>query len=414
MTIKDKRIALLNDAKAVTELAISEDRALTEEEKTRVTNMLEEAKKLKSDMALIDRVATELEAKAEEGQWTKTRKGSSIGEKFVSDERFQSWLKQVAPNGRIPDSMKGINSPAVEIEGLNIKTLVTGQGATSGGAFIVNEDTGIYEPLGRYPRTVLDLVARRQTQSDAVEFVRQTAQVTQAAAVQESNVTTYAAGQDEIEGAKPEGAMTFTRVTANVKTVAVWVPATKMALADASQLRGIIDQEIRDDLLEELDRLILNGDGADGEFIGIYNTSNVLGQSYSTNILETCRKAITNLRTNGKVSPTAWVMHPNNWEDIDLLKDDYGRYHRGGPFAAGPNTLWGVPVIESFNAVEDTPILGNWNKAVLWDREQTTISVSDSHEDFFIRNMIAILGELRAAFGVLKPTAFVEVTLSAS
>jgi HK97 family phage major capsid protein len=244
--------------------------------------------------------------------------------------------------------------------------------------------------------------------------VRQSTQVTQASAVQESNVTTYASGQGEIEGAKPEGAMTFARETANVKTVAVWVPATKMALSDASQLRGIIDQEIRDDLLEELDRLILSGDGADGEFTGIYNTSHVLGQAYSTSVLETCRKAITNLKTNGKVNPTAWVMHPNNWEDIELLQDDYGRYHHGGPFVAGPKTLWGVPVIESFNATEDTPILGNWNKAVLWDREQTTISVSDSHDDFFIRNMVAILGELRAAFGVLKPTAFVEVSLAAS
>lgn len=415
MNMKEKRKKLLNDAKAITELALSEDRALTDEEKTRVMNMMEEAKKLKSDLQLVDQISVELEAKAEDNQRSKQRKAQgSIGEKFVSDERFQSWLKQIAPNGRVPDSMKGINSPAVEIEGLNVKTLVTGGSSTSGGAFIVNEDTGIYEPLGRYPTSVLDLVARRQTQSDTVEFVRQTAQVTQAAATQEANVTTFADGQGEIEGAKPEGAMTFERVTANVKTIPVWVPATKQALSDASQLRGIIDQEIRADLLEELNRLILNGDGADGEFTGIYNTSNVLGQTYSTDVLTTCRKAITNLLTNGKVKPTGWVMHPNDWETIDLLKDDYGRFHRGGPFAAGPNTLWGVPVIEDFTATEGTPILGNWNKAVLWDREQTTISVSDSHEDFFIRNMVAILGELRAAFGVLKPSAFVEVALEAS
>lgn len=411
--LKEKRQKLLMDAKAITEQAISEDRALTEEEKTRVSNMLEEAGKIKSDMTLINQVATELEAKAAEGKKQRQVKGS-IGEQFVSNDQYQSWLKQVAPNGRIPDSVKGIHSPAIEVQGLNVKTLVTGSGATSGGAFIMNEDSGIYEPLGRYPTSVLDLVSRRQTNSDAVEFVRQTAQVTQATAVPEANVTTFASGQGEIEGEKPEGAMTFERVTVNVETVAVWVPATKRALSDASQLRGIIDQEIREDLLEELDRLVLNGDGADGEFTGIYNTSNVLGQSYSTSILETTRKAITNLRTNGKVSPTAWVMHPNDWEDIDLLQDSYGRYHRGGPFASGPNTLWGVPVVESFNATEGTPILGNWNKAVIWDREQTTISVSDSHSDFFIRNMVAVLGELRAAFGVLKPAAFVEVSLSAS
>jgi len=39
--------------------------------------------------------------------------------------------------------------------------------------------------------------------------------------------------------------------------------------------------------------------------------------------------------------------------------------------------------------------------------------VSDSHSDFFVRNLVAILGELRAAFAVIRPSAFVEVDLTA-
>ena len=408
MNIKEKRTKLLMDAKAITEVAISEDRSLTEEEQGKVASMLDEAKKLKDEMALVERITSELEAKAEDGQKKSRRQvKGSFGEQFVKNGQFQAWLKQVAPSGRIPDSMKGIQSPTVELKDLNVKTLVTGSGATSGGAFIVADDTGLYEPLGRYPTSVLDLVSRRQTESDAIEFVRQSAQVTQAAPTAES--TSTASGGD-----KPEGATTFARVTVNVETIPVWVPATKRALSDASQLRGIIDEEIRADILEELDNQILNGTGTTPQFDGIYHLSGVLGQAYSTSILDTCRKAITNLKTNGKVNPTGWVFHPNDWESIDLLKDSNNQYYHGGPFAAGPKTLWGVPVVESFHATEGTPILGNWNKAVIWDREQTTISVSDSHSDFFIRNMVAILGELRAAFGVLKPSAFVEVSLSAS
>jgi hypothetical protein len=41
------------------------------------------------------------------------------------------------------------------------------------------------------------------------------------------------------------------------------------------------------------------------------------------------------------------------------------------------------------------------------------ILVSDSHSDFFIRNLVAILAEMRAAFGVLRPAAFVEIDLTA-
>jgi HK97 family phage major capsid protein len=406
--LKAKYNGLLKEARDISELAIGEERDLSGEEKTRIEAILEDAGKLKSDLDLIRQVS-EMEDEAEEGQAReKQAKTGSIGKQFVNDEVYKAWFKGIAPSGRIPDSMKGIHSPTIDVKGLTVKTLVTGASATQAGAFITAEDSGIYEPLGRYPLNVLGLIARRQTDSDTVEFVRQTAQVTQAAPTAEASAT------DGSTGEKPEGAMAFERVTANVKTIPVWVPATKQALSDAAQLRGIIDQEIREDLIEELEDQILNGNGSGANFTGLYNTSNVLGQSYTTDIITTTRKAITNLVTNGKVVPNGWLIHPADWETIDLLKDAENRYYRGGPFAGGPNTLWQVPVVQSFHAVEGTPILGNWNKAVIWDREQTTISVSDSHEDFFIRNMVAILGELRAAFAVIRPTAFVEVSLSAS
>jgi hypothetical protein len=50
----------------------------------------------------------------------------------------------------------------------------------------------------------------------------------------------------------------------------------------------------------------------------------------------------------------------------------------------------------------------------MWDRQQVTISVSDSHADFFIRNLVAVLAEARAAFGVLKPKSFVEIATAAT
>ena len=56
---------------------------------------------------------------------------------------------------------------------------------------------------------------------------------------------------------------------------------------------------------------------------------------------------------------------------------------------------------------------GDFRKLVLFDREQASIQVSDSHLDFFIRNMVAILAEMRAALVCLQPSALVEVDLSA-
>lgn len=419
------------DALAICDAAIAEERDLTAEEKQNVDNLVTAAKGFEADIRQKQaEEQTRQQILALGGDLDLGDNGSgnngkgqhglvrakSLGQQFVEAETFRLWMKQIAPNGRVPDSAKGLNSGPVEFKGFGMfgqKDLITGSSDTSAGAFVNPDYTGIYEPLGRYPLTLRDLVSARQTMSDTVEFVRQVTQVTQAAPVPEANVTDYTGATGQVQGKKPEGGMTFERVTETVKTIAVWVPATKRALSDASQLRGLIDQELREDLAEELEDQMLNGDGVGENFTGIVNTAGTLVQAYTTDILTTCRKAITNLRANGKQMPSAWLFHPNDWETIDLLKNDQGNYYWGGPMAQGQKTLWGVPVVESFHQTEGQAILANWRKAVVWDREQATISVSDSHEDFFIRNMVAILGEMRAAFGVIRPSAFVEVDLTA-
>jgi HK97 family phage major capsid protein len=334
----------------------------------------------------------------------------------VEAPELKAWMERVAPGGRIPDGARGLMSPPVEMPdliALGRKALVTGDDDTSAGAFVQTDYTGIYEPLGRRPTTVLDLISMRPTQSDLVEFVRQTVQASQAAPVAEANVTNYTGATGEVEGAKPEATVAFEKVQLPVKTIAVWLPATKRGLSDAGQLRGLIDQELRDDIQEELEDQVITGDGIGENLTGVLNTAGVLTQAWDTDILRTARRAITTLRVTGRSRPTAWALHPNDWETIDLTQDAQNRYYFGGPLAMGTRTLWGVPVVECEGVTEGVGILGDWRKAVLWNRERSTIQVSDSHEDFFVRNMVAILAEMRAAFGLIRPSAFVEVDLTA-
>jgi HK97 family phage major capsid protein len=339
----------------------------------------------------------------------------------VTSKEFKQWMAQVAPSGRIPDSAKGLHSPPVEFNNVlrslraqGAKDLVTGSSDTSAGAFVETDYRGIYEPLGRYALNILNLISRRETTSDLVEFVRQTTRVQEASPTQEANVTdSDSTATGAVIGEKPEGDVAFEKVQAAVKTIPVWIPATKRALSDAAQIRGIIDQELEDDLMEELEYQIVNGNGVGENFTGIFNTAGVLEQAWVTDILTTARNAITYLQVTGRAIPTAWVLHPEDWETIELTTDDNNRYYYAGPQQRGPQTLWGVPVVTSQSLTQGTGLLGDFRKAILWDRQQTTISVSDSHEDFFIRNMVAILAEMRAAFGLIRPSAFVEVDLEA-
>jgi len=411
----EKFKSLLADAREIVEKAISEGRPMTEDERNRSMNMVNEAKQGLDDIALNKKIA-ELEAAAVKGEEEKPKEtAGSLGERFVKSEEYRSWMKQVAPNGHIPEQAKGLNSPAFKVDmPFERKAVITGLSDTSAGAFIQNDVTGIYVPMGRKPLTILDLISVRSTNSDMVEFVQQTAQVTQAAAVAEAtsaamptvNGTTHEVVLNPGGGYKPEGSMAFVKVSTPVETVAVWVPVTKRALADSAQLRGIIDQELREALRDKIEHYILNGTGTPA-FTGITNTPNILTQAYATDKLTTARKAITALSTQGLDKPTAFLMSPADWEAFELA------LFQAAPYLPYQQSLWRVPVVESQYLTPGTAYLANWTKAVMWDRQQVTISISDSHADFFIRNLIAVLAEARAAFGVLRPKSFVEIDLTA-
>lgn len=334
----------------------------------------------------------------------------SLGERFVSDDQFKQWRAAIGLNpGFVSDRRHIGDSPALQVGSLLSpqSALITGQSSTSGGALFMNDEYGPVTALGRRELTVRDIITNGTTDSDTVEYVRVTTETNAAAPVAEATAT------GDGSGAKPESTLAFERVTTPVKVIAHWIPATKMALADAGQLRTLIDGFLRYGLEEELEDQIVNGDGVGQNFTGIFSTTGTQTQAWSTDILETTRKAKTLVSTVGRRRPNAYLLSPTSWETIDLLQDNEAKYYAGGPFSVMTPRLWGLPVVISEALPTGYALVGDFSMAVLWDRQAATIQVSDSHSDFFIRNLVAILAEMRAAFGVLKPNAFVEIDVVA-
>lgn len=332
---------------------------------------------------------------------TRQRPAATIGEALFQDAEFATWHKKVAANGGVSRAQFG-NSPAAQL-----KTLLTGLSSTSAGAFVETERLGIVDTGTYYrPLRVVDLLTRGSTGSDTVEYVREGMHTNNAAPVPEATATTG------VSGTKPESAMLFSVVTEAVKTIAHWIPATRRALADAAQIRTLIDSFLRYGLDEALERQVLNGDGIGENFLGILETPGIQAQAYTTDILVTTRKARTKVLLGGRTNPNAFLMHPLDWEAFDLLKDNESRYYFGGPSVLGNPRLWGLPVVETETIAQGVALTANFRFAALWLRMAAQILVSDSHADFFVRNLIAILAEERAAFGVIRPAAFVEIDLT--
>jgi HK97 family phage major capsid protein len=343
-------------------------------------------------------------------------KAKSLGEQFTDSPEYKALLGQ-AKGGQFGAKQR------IQSEMVGFKSLVTGGSDTSAGAFLTNDFRGLQVGLDVFqrPLRLRDVVTPGTTTSDTVEYVRVTSVTNNAAPVAEatsSAAPTAPGGAGALVnnangGYKPESGVALAKVTAAVKTIAHWMPATKRALSDAAQVRTLIDAFLMYGLEEELEDQMIQGDNTGENFEGLGNVSGVQAQAYDTDLLTTTRKAKTKVRTVGRSIANAYLINPVDLETLDLLQDNERRFYFGGPSGTGTaQPLWNLPVIETEAVPQGTGYVGDFRKAVLWDREQATVQVTDSHLDFFVRNLVAILAEMRAAFGVLQPSAFVEIDLT--
>jgi len=424
------KLALLVKGRDIAAKAETEGRNMTAEERAEVKAAIESARavhgqilelsgdaKLRDDLNVLGLPSGEVASTASANPGA----GKTLGEKFTSAPEFKGWLSSLATSsGRIPDSAKGITSPAVSF---GMKDLVTGVSPTSGGALVNNDWRGLLDGLAQFqrPLTIVDLITRGTTEGDTVEYARVTGFTNNAGTVAEATTAAGATAPETAgalvlpagSGIKPESGIALEKVTATVKTIAHWLPATKRALSDAAQIRTLIDAFLRYGLEEALEDQIVAGDDVGENFEGVLEVDGIQGQAWDTDLLTTTRKARTLVRTVGRARPTAFVFNPADNERIDLLKNLNGDFYFGGPTSNPGGPLWGLPRVECEAMPAGTGMVADWRMAVLWDREEAGIQVSDSHADFFVRNLVAILAEMRAAFGVIRPKAFVEIDLTA-
>jgi HK97 family phage major capsid protein len=332
-----------------------------------------------------------------------------LGRAFTEAPLYRQWMEGDEKRGRTLASSTPWQSPEIRVGTFfreYQRDIVSGASDALGGAFV---------PVDRKPEigfgyakelTIFDLITMGETGSNNVEFMRIDSVTNNAAPTAQASAT------GDGSGAAPESAMSFSRQQSAVKDITHWVPVTNNLLLDAAQTRTEIDNFLTYGVRQAAQNQILNGSGGDG-FTGIFNTSGIGSQAWDTNILTTTRKARTKVRTEGRKTPNAYVLNPIDWETIDLGQDNEARYYYGGPAALGQKRLWGLPVVECEDATQGVGGVADWMQAILWDRMESAIFVSNSHSDFFTRRITALLGVYRAAFGVKWPAAFIEIDLTA-
>lgn len=328
----------------------------------------------------------------------------SAGATFTASEEFKEASQK----------QKGFHSASV-----NVKS-ITGLAASAGALVRADRDPEVYSVPKRAMR-IRDLLRTVPTSSNAVEFVRQNV-FTNNAGPQQAGSPNAAIGGGELQ-AKAESNITWELVTQPVRTFAHWIPASRQVLSDAPMLQGLIDTELNYGLDLESDNQLLLGDGTNQNVTGLLvdaGVSNVapdnatvaaadLGAAYVDHI----RKAVTTLQTFEYYNVTGIALNPQDWQVIETAKGTDGHYILV-PFAAtaGQATeIWRVPVVLTNAQPQGSFLLGDWTMgAVLYDREDASVRISEHHADNFIKNAITVLGEERYAFAVPRPKAFAKGT----
>lgn len=277
---------------------------------------------------------------------------------------------------------------------------ITNLGASGGDLLVPQYQPGIQRP-GEQALTVLDMTPTQPTTSSSITYAKELA------------VTNSADYQGAQGTKKPESAFTFDRVTEEVETLAHFVKIAKQMVDDQAQLRSYIESRMLYLLRLKVSGEILAGDGAAGHLNGI-NTQATAYDSSDEALVTAPQRADRILLGIDQASEAEFpvngvVLNHRDWTLMRLLKDGQNGYIFGGPQNADPTNVWGVRVAADRAQAVGTWTAGSFTPAalILWVRETANVMLSTENEDDFVKNLVTLLAEMRAALAIYRPAAFV-------
>jgi HK97 family phage major capsid protein len=256
---------------------------------------------------------------------------------------------------------------------------------TSGGWTAANPAPYLYNPAQySYASPLMSVVGHITTGSNAVEWVKWTPNPQAAASV-------------VLEGAaKPEAAMTATPVSDTLDTYAHWKGITRQALEDIPQIRSIVENRLRQGIMVALETAV-------GAALVAATLPTATGAG---DLLAAIRAGMGVVQAAGYSQPNAVLLNPADFAalDISVMRET----NLGPQVGSG---FWGMRAIAVPSLAVGTAYVGDFQAGVqIFDRGSTTVYLTDSHADYFVKNIVLLLAEIRALIAVTEVAAIAEVT----
>lgn len=274
---------------------------------------------------------------------------------------------------------------------------------------LLMQTTDGYEPVNARTSKVVLAAQRRPVVADLIPM-----DMTELTVIKWMEEVGFTNSADTVlqGGIKPESGLKFDEKEANVRKIATWMPITEEQMDDIPGLRNLIDNRLTLKLqLVEEDQL-LNGSGTAPDILGFLNHPNVQSQAKSTDAVpDAVYKAMTKVRWTGFAEPSGAIMHPNDWQDVRLLRTLDGLYIFGNPNEDTEPRMWGKPMIITTAITENTSLVGDFVMYAHISRKMgIRIDSADQHDTYFIYNKLAVRAEIRESLEIFRGAAFCKVT----
>jgi len=235
-------------------------------------------------------------------------------------------------------------------------------------------------PSPTYASPLLDVVGKVTTSSQVVQWVTWTPNPQAAAPV---------VPEGEL---KPEAVMTPAIESHPLDTYAHHKAISRQALEDIPQIRSTVEGRLRQGITVALEEAVTDALLA----APIPDSTVPLGGS----LLEAIRAGVATVQAAGYGNPNAVLLNPSDWADLDVATIG----NAGG--ASGQAGFWGMRAVAVPALPAGTAYVGNFQEAVqLFTRSSAEVFMTDSHADYFVRNLLLLLAEIRALATVPTPGA---------
>lgn len=352
-----------------------------------------------------------------DGDRDQEREGfKSIGELFVESDAFKEYdrVQKKSPTVEVDmvkafgDFVAAYGVAAALDYGFEVKAHGGGGYSVKAPGDPMDTVTGYAPQAVRLPTiitpgeqgpTVASLMPNGNTSQNAIPYMEET--------------TTTSGAAEVAEGAeKPASEIKLEEKSSPVKKIATVLPVTDELFADAPGMRSYVENRLRSFVKQREDGQLLNGNGSGANLRGILATGGVQTQAKGADpVPDAIFKAMTKIETAAFLDASGVVMNPLDWQDIRLLRTLDGIYIWGSPSDPGPKRIWGLPVVTTTRIAENTALVGAFRDgAQIFRRSELAFAVSDSHDDFFYKNLLALRVEERLALVVFRPAAFCTVT----